>query len=114
MLPLSIRTFMSLTQQPSTFRSVLVARLTASLMAASKPSGFEALISTTRATLMVSVPPSLASFSSSASLSLRRSDEDLHVAILVVHQLVEAALNDVGEGDSLGDDPLGLYLSVLE
>src|SRR5215212_1015547 len=114
MLPLSIRTFMSFTQQPSTFRSVLVARLTASLMAASKLSWFAALISTTRATLMAFVPLSLASFASSVSLSLRRSDKDLHVAVLVVHQLVEAALDHVGQGDALGDDPLGFDAAVLE
>src|SRR5918994_3669715 len=57
MLPFSIRTFMSLTQAPSTLRSVEVARATPSLMAASRLSGLVALISVTRATLMN--PPSL-------------------------------------------------------
>src|SRR3712207_6034812 len=52
MLPLSIRTFMSLTQAPSTLRSVEVARVTPSLMASSKLLGFVALISVTRATLI--------------------------------------------------------------
>src|SRR3712207_2079786 len=113
MLPLSIMTFMSFTQQPSTFRRVLVARFTPSLMAASKPSGFVALISTTRATLMAfdtSFPSRFPRSGASSAASLRRSDEDLHVAVLVVDQLLEAALDDFREGDALGDDPLGLYL----
>jgi hypothetical protein len=32
----------------------------------------------------------------------------------VVHELLEAALDDVGEGDQLGNDPLGLYAVVLK
>src|SRR5215210_7001204 len=55
MLLSEIKTFMSLTQAPSTLRSVDVARFMASLMAASKLSGLVALISVTRATLIV--PP---------------------------------------------------------
>src|ERR671916_1279848 len=57
MLLSEIRTFMSLTQAPSTLRSVDVARFMPSLMASSKLFGFVALISVTRATLMG--PPSL-------------------------------------------------------
>src|SRR5215213_8077715 len=52
MLPFSIRTFMSLTQAPSTLRNVDVARATPSLTASSKLFGLVALISVTRATLI--------------------------------------------------------------
>src|SRR5215218_9559928 len=54
MLPSSIRTFWSLTQQPSTPLSVLVARATASLIASSKLVSEVALNSVTRATLIAS------------------------------------------------------------
>src|SRR5215204_7529478 len=57
MFPSSIRTFMSLTQQPSTLRRVLVARLMPSLMASSKPRSETALISVTDATVMSFLPP---------------------------------------------------------
>src|SRR5829696_206435 len=52
MLPSSIMTFISLTQQPSTPLSVLVARATAWLMASSKLVSEIALNSVTRATLI--------------------------------------------------------------
>src|SRR5215212_1343636 len=51
-LPFSIRTFISLTQAPSTLRNVEVARATPSLTASSKLFGLVALISVTRATLI--------------------------------------------------------------
>src|SRR5215203_4862714 len=54
MLPSSIKTFWSLTQQPSTPLSVLVARATASLIASSKLVSEVALNSVTRATLIAS------------------------------------------------------------
>jgi hypothetical protein len=41
-------------------------------------------------------------------------DEDLDVSVVVVHELLEAALDDVGERDQLGNDPLGLYAVVLK
>src|SRR5215208_2587492 len=64
MLPSSIMTFMSFTQQPSTPLSVLVARATASFMASSKPSSEMALSSVTLAMLMrLCLPkPSLAAY----------------------------------------------------
>src|SRR5215217_8010470 len=52
MLPSSIMTFMSFTQQPSTPLSVLVARATAWLMASSKPCSETALSSVTLAMLI--------------------------------------------------------------
>src|SRR3712207_3880616 len=57
MLPFSIMTFMSLTQAPCTPRKVLLARATASFMAASKLSEEMALNSVTVATVMSRIPP---------------------------------------------------------
>src|SRR5829696_4253821 len=64
MLPSSIMTFMSFTQQPSTPLSVLVARATAWLMASSKPSSEMALSSVTLAMLirLCLLKPSLAAY----------------------------------------------------
>src|SRR5215218_10786993 len=64
MLPSSIMTFMSFTQQPSTPLSVLVARAMAWLMASSKPSFEMALSSVTLAMLIRSClpKPSLAAY----------------------------------------------------
>src|SRR5215217_7087665 len=55
MLPSSIMTFISLTQAPSTFLRVLVARAMPCWMASSKPFSEIALISVTVATLISSV-----------------------------------------------------------
>src|SRR5215203_1035044 len=61
MLPSSIMTFWSLTQQPSTPLSVLVARATAWLMASSKLCSETALSSVTLATLIrLCLPKSIA------------------------------------------------------
>src|SRR5215212_7713609 len=57
MLPSSIMTFMSFTQQPSTPLKVLVARATAWSMASSKPCSEMALSSVTLAMLMRSCLP---------------------------------------------------------
>src|SRR5215210_3224562 len=64
MLPSSIMTFMSFTQQPSTPLSVLVARATARLIASSKPCSEMALSSVTLAMLIgvCLLKPSLAAY----------------------------------------------------
>src|SRR5215210_4729923 len=70
MLPFSIMTFWSLTQALSTFRRVLVARLTAMLAASSKLCSEVALNSVTRATV-ICTPSSLGFSLKLPSLHLR-------------------------------------------